>query len=106
MCRFAKMPLPVATRTPSFNNAPHLKEYAYYIIADPHKVSHEESLYIAAIGKRITDQKAKELWYKFIKYFNGSEALENIALMEGMKRKESWQILGNYSEHLMIVKHW
>lgn len=103
---FAKKPLPVATEHPSFNKAPHLKSIAPYIIVDPHKVSHEESLYIAALGKRFTDPKVKECWFKFCKYFNGNEALEMIGLREGMKRKETWGILMHFQEHLFITKHW
>lgn len=103
---FAKKPLPLATEHPSFNRAPHLKHIAPYVIVDPHKAGHEESLYIAALGKRFTDPKVKECWFKFSKYFNGSEALEMIGLREGMKRKETWGILMHYQEHLVITKHW
>jgi hypothetical protein len=103
---FAKMPKPVATEHPSINNAEHLDHIAPYIIKDPHKVSHEESLYIAALGKRFTEPKSKECWTKFTKYFNGCEAFEMIALQENRKRKETWGILLSYNEHLMVCKHW
>lgn len=103
---FAQMPVPAATDHISRNNAEHLKAISPYIIKDPHKVSHEESLYITAIGKRIKDQKAKDCWQKFIKYFNGYEALEMIALRENMKRKETWGILMQYQEHILVCKHW
>ncbi|KAG0649957.1 Nitrogen permease regulator 3 [Hyphodiscus hymeniophilus] len=103
---FANMTVPVPTDHPSFNKAPHLKSIAPYIIVDPHKVGHEESLYIAALGKRFTDPKVKECWFKFCKYFNGSQALEMIALREGMKRKETWGILMHFQEHIVVTKHW
>jgi hypothetical protein len=103
---FAKMSAPVTTNHPSLNKAAHLKQIAPYIIVDPHKVNHEESLYIAALGKRFTDPKAKECWFKFCKYFNGCEALEMICLREGMKRKETWGILMYFQEHLLVTKHW
>ncbi|KAE8443331.1 hypothetical protein EG329_001974 [Mollisiaceae sp. DMI_Dod_QoI] len=103
---FAQMPVPVATDYISRNKAEHLTAIAPYIIKDPHKVSHEESLYIAAIGKRIVDPKAKDCWQKFTKYFNGREALETIALRENMKRKETWGILMQYQEHILVCKHW
>ena len=100
------MPVPVATEVPSTNYAFHLRPiYEYDLIADPHKVSHKESLYIAAIGKRIKDPKARDYWFKWTKYFNGKVALENIALMEGMKRKEAWGILMHFQEYIMGVKH-
>ncbi|TVY54177.1 Nitrogen permease regulator 3 [Lachnellula cervina] len=104
---FANMPAPIATNHPSNNSAAHLKNMAPYIIKDPHKVSHEESLYIAALGKRWTDPKVRECWFRFSsKYFNGREALEMIALQEGMKRKETWSILMHYQENILVCKHW
>ncbi|KAN0117279.1 Nitrogen Permease regulator of amino acid transport activity 3 domain containing protein [Hyaloscypha variabilis] len=103
---FAKMPRPVATEHPSINNSEHLNDIPPYIIKDPHKVSHEESLYIAALAKRFTEPKSKECWTKFTKYFNGCEALEMIALQENRKRKETWGILMSYHEHLLVCKHW
>lgn len=103
---FAKRPIPIATEHPSVNYSAHLKDIDPYIIIDPHKVSHEESLYIAAIGKRFTDPKLKECWFKFSKYMNGSEALEMIGLREGMKRKETWAILISHNEHTISTKHW
>ncbi|KAH8665749.1 nitrogen permease regulator of amino acid transport activity 3-domain-containing protein [Tricladium varicosporioides] len=104
---FAQMPTPVATTNPSTNNAPHLDKIAPYIIKDPHKVSHEESLYIAAYAKRFMDPKIKECWFRFCaKYFNGKEALEMICLQEGMKRKETWSILMHFQEIILVCKHW
>jgi hypothetical protein len=35
----------------------------------------------------------KKYWPKFVKYFNGHDALEKIAVREGLKRKVVWQIL-------------
>jgi hypothetical protein len=103
---FSKKPIPIATDHPSINNSPHLAGIAPYIIIDPHKVSHKESLYIAAIGKRFTEQKLKDGWLKLSKYFNGNEALEMIGLREGMKRKETWATMMNYQEHMLLTKHW
>lgn len=103
---FAKMPKPVATEHPSCNSAAHLVEMAPYVIKDPHKASHEESLYIKALGERFKDPKIKECWGRFARYFNGLEALEMIALKENMKRKETMTIICAYQEHLLICKHW
>jgi hypothetical protein len=103
---FAAKPQPIATEHPSRNRSAHLKDISPYVIVDPHKINHEESLYIAALGKRFTDPKIKECWFKFCKYLNGKEPLEMIGLREGMKRKETWGILMHYQEHLIIAKHW
>lgn len=106
IAEFKKMVVPVATANPSSNDAEHLKRMSPYIIKDPHKVSHEESLYIAALGKRFTDPKVRDYWFKFSKYFGGNEALEMLPLKENLKRKETWGILMNYNEHLLVCKHW
>lgn len=103
---FEKMPKPEASDHPSSNNAEHLKQYTPYIIKDPHKVSHEESLYIAAIGKRFKDAKLKDSWGKFVKYFNGADALEMVPLREGVKRKEIWGIFNGFQEWLLVCRHW
>lgn len=103
---FSKLPVPEATEHPSMNNAEHLKDLSSYVIVDPHKASHVETMYIAAIGKRWTDPKAKELWPKFVKYFNGTTALEDIWAKEGMKRKETWNVLLAYQEQILVMKHW
>jgi hypothetical protein len=104
--QFSKRPRPEATAHPSMNNALHLRGITPYIIVDPHRVSHEESLYIAAIGKRFAEEKVRDCWFKFARYFNGNEALEMIGLREGMKRKEAWGIVMGLQEHLIITKHW
>lgn len=103
---FEAMPVPEATDHPSMNNAEHLRDLSSYAIVDPHKASHVETLYIAAIGKRWTDPKAKALWPKFVKYFNGTNALEDIWAKEGMKRKETWNVLLAYQEQILVMKHW
>lgn len=103
---FAKRPKPVATDHPSTNRAEHLRDVAPYIIKDPVRVNHVESLYIDAIGKRLAEGKPRECWGRFCGYFNGRTALEGIGLLEGLKRKETWGILMLFQEHLLVVKHW
>jgi hypothetical protein len=104
---FEKLPPPVATAHPSLNTAPHLKHLSPYVIKDPHKVSHEESLYIAAYSKRFEDTRVRETWLRFCgRYFNGREPLEMIALREGMKRKETWGLLAAFGEVILVARHW
>jgi len=103
---FAKKPRPVVTDHPSFNNAQHLKHLSPYVINDPHKVSQIESMYIAALANRFTDSRVRDAFFKYSKYFNGQESLEMSALREGVKRKETWAMLMNFSEHLIVIKHW
>jgi hypothetical protein len=104
---FEKLPKPVATAHPSLNHAEHLKGLSPYVIKDPHKVSHEESLYIAAYGKRFEEQRVRDTWLRFCgRYFNGREPLEMIALREGMKRKETWGLLMCFQEIILVAKHW
>ncbi|CAD6504617.1 BgTH12-00125 [Blumeria graminis f. sp. triticale] len=104
---FAKLPTPIATTSPSSNNASHLEVFpAPYIIIDPEKATYEESLFIAAIATRLINPRMQDLWPGFTKYFNGNCALESIALEENMKRKETWHVLLGFQEHLLICRHW
>lgn len=103
---FASRPKPEATAHPSLNNAAHLANIAPHIIKDPHKIDEKDSLYMDAIGARIEDEKARKNWARFCRYFNGEDALESVALREGMKRKEAWGIIASYQEHLLICRHW
>ncbi|GKT63665.1 hypothetical protein ColTof4_04751 [Colletotrichum tofieldiae] len=98
---------PAATDHPSTNDAPHLARMSPYIIVDAKKATGKESLYLAAIAKRLgKDPKVAKAWQAFWKYFNGQTALERIALQEDVKRKEAWNLLTAMSEHLLCVRHW
>ncbi len=55
----------------------------------------------AAWAARVADT-----WPLFWKYFNGRSALERVALMEEMKRKDVWNLLTAMSEYLLCVRHW
>jgi hypothetical protein len=103
---FSKQPLPVATLSPSFNDAPHLAHLDPHIILDPHRADHVESLYLKAIGERFKDEKVKRAWPGFTKYLNGHEALEKIGVREGMRRKEAWGLLVMMEEYMLSFKHW
>lgn len=61
----------------------------------------------------------KRQWPQFVKYFNGHDALEKIAIREGMSRKSVWQFLMRLGlgqpvgldldpreQVLVIVRHW
>lgn len=106
--RHARKPVPQATSHPSLNtSAPHLAHLTPYVIADAKKATGKDSLYLSAIGRRFpADSRARACWPVFWKYFNGHSALERIALLEDMKRKEAWAVLGAMSEYLVCVRHW
>ncbi|KAK8137775.1 hypothetical protein PG984_001155 [Apiospora sp. TS-2023a] len=104
----ARKPVPQATSHPSLNtSAPHLAHLTPYVIADAKKATGKDSLYLSAIGRRFpADSRAHTYWPVFWKYFNGHSALERVALLEDMKRKEAWAVLGAMSEYLVCVRHW
>lgn len=67
----------------------------------------------------VATDSLKKHWPKFVKYFNGSDALEKIAVREGMRRKVVWQLLQRWGvgqspisemvskeELLVTVRHW
>lgn len=103
---FAKRPKPIATASPSTNIQPHILALQPLVIKDPYRANHVDSLYLDAISKRFRDEKMQKAWKKCMKYFDGREALEGIALREGWKRKEAWNMLVGFEEFLLVVKHW
>ena len=52
------------------------------------------------------NERVGDMWPVFWKHFNGRSALERIALLEDMKRKDVWNLLSSMSEHLLCVRHW
>ncbi|CAN8098953.1 unnamed protein product [Discula destructiva] len=58
------------------------------------------------IGSKEWAERVAGCWPVFWKYFNGRCALERIALLEEMKRKEVWNLLTGMSEYLLCVRHW
>lgn len=53
---------------------------------------HAEHLRSAAAAA-VDDDSLQKHWAAFVKYFNGTDALEKIAVREGLKRKLVWRIL-------------
>lgn len=110
------------------------------LILFPHRASPLESRWLdeimsrfpdpAVVGRRsnngpgdaddptVTDSLQKH-WPKFVQYFNGNDALEKIAVREGMRRKAVWQLLQRWGlgqsaqsgldpreKVLVTVRHW
>lgn len=103
---FSKRPKPVSTDDPSINDTPHVMELLPKVIRDPYRAEHVDSLYLQAISKCFPDEKTQKAFMRFSRYFDGREALENIALKEGMKRKEAWALLAQFDEYLLTTRHW
>ena len=103
---FSKRPKPIATASPSTNIQPHILALQPLVIKDPYRANHVDSLYLDAISKRFKDEKTQKAWKKCMKYFDGKEALEGIALREGWKRKEAWGLLVGFEEFLLVCRHW
>ena len=82
------------------------------LIMNPHRATPIESKYLDKIGETLleetyssiemTDEERAQLkgcWPKFVKYFNGSEALEKIPVREGLKRKVVADVLTKLGLH-------
>ncbi|EEA20628.1 Nitrogen permease regulator 3 [Talaromyces marneffei ATCC 18224] len=110
------------------------------LIMLPHRASPLESRWLDEIMSRFPDaaprskhapkgqnegddsaatDSLKVHWPKFVKYFNGTDALEKIAVREGMRRKVVWQLLQRWGlgqsamsgldareQVLVTVRHW
>lgn len=110
------------------------------LILSPHRASPLESRWLDEILARFPDQTGvsqllegsspdiapkdlqtlqQKFWPLFLKYFNGSDALEKISVRENLKRKLVWQVLSrlgfgvltgsevNRREQVLVsVRHW
>lgn len=103
---FSRRPKPVATSKPSTNIQPHILALQPLVMKDPYKANHVDSLYLEAISKRFKDEKTRKAFMRFSRHFDGKEALEGVALKEGMKRKEAWNMMMQFEEYLLITRHW
>lgn len=97
---------PLATAHPSLNDAAHLKGLTPHIILDAKKATGKEARYLSAISRRFQDERVRNAWQLFCKYFDGRCALERIALQEDMKRKEVWNQLTSMTEYVLTTRHW
>jgi hypothetical protein len=77
-----------------------------FLITDPAKPDHKVSLYLEAISKRFGDPLTRKMWKRFVKYFDMETALEDIALLEGLRRKEAWGLVGQFDEFLLTTRRW
>lgn len=97
------------------------------LVLSPQRASPEESRWLDYIGTTLvgaTESETADLrryWPVFVKYFTGSEALERIAVREGLKRKFVWDMLvkmglnfdggveddkGENKRILVTIRHW
>ncbi|KAG6154602.1 hypothetical protein E4U34_001300 [Claviceps purpurea] len=97
---------PLATPHPSLNDSPHLAGLTPHIILDAKRTTGRESRYLATIAGRFRDEKLRGAWHTMCRYFDGANALERIALQEGMRKKDVWVVLTAMSEYLICTRHW
>lgn len=102
----ARKATPLATAHPSLNDAPHLRGLSPHIIIDAKKATGKEARYLSAISRRYRDDRVRDAWKLFCKYFDGRCALERIALQEDMKRKDVWTLLTAMTEYVLCTRHW
>lgn len=104
----ARKTIPITTPHPSTNTASHLAHLTPHIILDAKKATGKESRYLSAIGRRLRDKddKVGRAWPGMCRYFDGHTALERVALMQDLKKKEAWSILSGFGEYLTVVRHW
>lgn len=79
------------------------------IVVSPHKANAQESRWLQYIGESLPDVALRETWPKLLKYFDGTHAIEEITLIEGMKRKVINPMLSRLMgdlELLQTVRHW
>ncbi|KAG6078386.1 hypothetical protein E4U15_004272 [Claviceps sp. LM218 group G6] len=97
---------PLATPHLSLNDSPHLAGLTPHVISDAKRTTGRESRYLATIAGRFWDEKLRGAWHTMCRYFDGTNALERIALQEDMIKKDVWIVLTAMSEYLIWTRHW
>jgi len=83
------------------------RDLAAIIVPHPLKASGLQSRYLAAISASLVETDGKEVseaWEVCLKYFNGENALEKIAVREGWKRKRVEMLRGVWKQRGVLVE--
>ncbi|KAG0134175.1 nitrogen permease regulator of amino acid transport activity 3-domain-containing protein [Tuber indicum] len=80
-------------------------EYEDSIILEPHQASSIESSWLEMMT-RDQPPDIKALFDRIIKYLNGQHAIENIAVREGIARKDVGRVLGVFDGFVIYARHW
>ena len=91
---------------------PSVSDLAPLVAYDTHNAATKQffDAALALLGEELgnNDDEMRRLWPRFVKYFNGKWALEEISVREGLKRARVQAMVGKLREegHLCIVRHW
>lgn len=93
---------------PAFSSTyPNSKELPAAILPHPLKASGLQSRYLAAISASLLETDGKEVseaWEVCLKYLDGENALEKIAVREGWKRKRVEMLRGIWKQRGVLVE--
>jgi nitrogen permease regulator 3-like protein len=78
------------------------------LIPSPTRANALEARWLEAIRDTFHDAELKDAWPTLLKYFDGRQALDDIAVREGWKRKKVHSLIGllNQRGWLVSVRHW
>lgn len=79
------------------------------IILDPNRLNNVHARWVEHIRQSFGDERIRAAWPHLVKYFDGRHALQEIAVMEGWKRKATTQLLAavvREGDCLQVVRHW
>jgi nitrogen permease regulator 3-like protein len=95
---------PQLSPRPTFDSS----NYSASLVHSPQKANALESRWIEHIWSTFSDEELKELWPRFLKYFDGRHALEIIPVREGLKKKRVSGVLARLiaGGWIMTVRHW
>lgn len=79
------------------------------LIHEPTRLNTVQQRWVRFIGEEFRDERLRVAWPRLIKYFDGEHALEEIAVVEGWKRKVAAELLTGIIRGygcLQTVRHW
>ncbi|KAB8339333.1 hypothetical protein FH972_022266 [Carpinus fangiana] len=79
------------------------------ILLEPARLNNVQARWVEHIRQSFADERLRAAWPRLVKYFDGRHALQEIAVMEGWKRKAVTQLLAavvREGDCLVVVRHW
>ena len=77
------------------------------IIFDPRSASIEQSRYLSTISQHVQavhGEESRQAWEICLKYFDGKHAIESIGIIEGWKKKRTFELVAAWEELGIVLR--
>ena len=77
------------------------------IIIDPRSATIEQSRCLTAISQHVEDvqgEESRQAWDKCLRYFDGKHAMESVGIIEGWKKKRTFELVAGWEELGILLR--